>query len=42
MRVLGVIIEDGDGGLVVLPADRLCADDVEALHNIEMSIATKF
>jgi hypothetical protein len=39
MRVRGVIIEDRDGGLLVLSADKLCDDDVEALHNMEMSIA---
>ena len=40
MRVRGVIVEDGGGGLLVLSADKLCDDDVEALHNMEMSIAT--
>jgi hypothetical protein len=37
-RVRGVILEAG-GGLLVLSADRLCDDDLEALHNMEMSIA---
>ena len=40
MGVRGVIIEDGSGGLLVLSADRLSDDDIEALHNMEMSIAT--
>ncbi len=40
MRVRGVIVEDGRGGLLVLSADKLNDDDIEALHNMEMSIAT--
>ena len=39
MRVRGVIVEDERGGLLVLSADRLSDDDIEALHNMEMSIA---
>ena len=39
MRVLGVIVEDERGGLLVLSADGLNDDDIEALHNMEMSIA---
>ena len=40
MRVRGVIVEDERGGLLVLSADRLSDDDIEALQNMEMSIAT--
>jgi hypothetical protein len=40
MRVRGVIVEEGRGGLLVLSADKLSDDDIEALHNMEMSIAT--